>query len=303
MRLAGRMYGGKDLQVSSDVAGINAVPLDALQYRDRLNDEKFRSSLRPFPQFQQIRTGGLHPIGRLFYQGGSVEIEKPPSKGLALEFEYSVGRQRDDYSGPGAQDFFNRDNEWALTPWLRPHQLSWSYVYEFPFGSGKPILNGRGPWAVIFGNWSVSGLTSWASGAPIALRPLFNNTGGVVPFLRVQAVPGVNPHIRNAGPELYFNPAAFVEPDDFTIGNVSRSHPTLRDPGLHNHDVSVTKRMQLSAEKTLEFMFQGFNFINHANWNRPDAVIGPAAAPNTNAGKIIGSTGGRVVQLGLRYSF
>ena len=53
----------------------------------------------------------------------------------------------------------------------------------------------------------------------------------------------------------------------------------------------------------MEFTASGFNFINHANWNNPDVVIGTAAAPNANAGKIIGSTGGRVVQLGLRFSF
>jgi hypothetical protein len=32
-------------------------------------------------------------------------------------------------------------------------------------------------------------------------------------------------------------------------------------------------------------------------------MIGPATAPNVNAGKIIGSRGGRVIQLGLRFSF
>jgi hypothetical protein len=47
----------------------------------------------------------------------------------------------------------------------------------------------------------------------------------------------------------------------------------------------------------------GLNFLNHANWNTPDPVIGPANAPNVNAGKIIGSRGGRVIQLGARISF
>jgi len=47
----------------------------------------------------------------------------------------------------------------------------------------------------------------------------------------------------------------------------------------------------------------GLNFLNHANWNDPDTVIGPADAPNLNAGKIIGSRGGRVMQIGLRISF
>ncbi len=53
----------------------------------------------------------------------------------------------------------------------------------------------------------------------------------------------------------------------------------------------------------MEFSAAGFNFLNHANWNYPDNVIGPASAPNVNAGKIIGSRGGRVIQLSLRFSF
>jgi hypothetical protein len=43
--------------------------------------------------------------------------------------------------------------------------------------------------------------------------------------------------------------------------------------------------------------------MNHANWNDPDNVIGSATTPNLDAGKIIGSRGGRVIQLGLRLSF
>jgi hypothetical protein len=32
-------------------------------------------------------------------------------------------------------------------------------------------------------------------------------------------------------------------------------------------------------------------------------MIGPASAPNVDAGRIIGSHGGRVIQLGLKFSF
>ena len=58
-----------------------------------------------------------------------------------------------------------------------------------------------------------------------------------------------------------------------------------------------------SAERAVEFNAAGFNFLNHANWNEPDPVIGPPSAPNVNAGHIIGSRGGRVIQMGLRFSF
>ena len=151
--------------------------------------------------------------------------------------------------------------------------------------------------------WAVSGSSTITSGDPILLTPLFNNTGGVVPGLRVNVVDGVDPHVADPGPALWFNPAAFDQPPDFTVGNGPRAHPTLRNPLHQNHDLSLTKRISLASETTMEFSLVGLNFLNHANWSDPDAVIGPASAPNVNAGKIIGSRGSRVMQLGVRISF
>ena len=302
MRAGTEIYRGKDILLGGRSVGVNAISLDALAYRDVLNDESFRRTLRPFPQFQNFQTNGQFPLGRYNYHGADVGVQKRASHGLTLDFSYSLNRRWDDYSGPGAQDYFNRDNEWALSRGTRPHRLSLSYVYEVPFGKGKAMLSDS-KLRHVLGNWSVSGFTLWVSGDPTVLQPEFNNTGGVVRFLRVNAVPGMQAHVANPGPERYFNPAAFVDPPDFSIGGVPRTHPTLRNPGWNNHDLSLTKRVPLSGERSFELLFQGFNFINHGNWNAPDTVIGPANAPNVNAGKIIGSYGGRVVQLGMRFNF
>ena len=302
MRIGGQMYRGKDILLGGSSVGINAISLDALSYQDGLNDEALRRTLRPFPQFQLFQTNGQFPLGRYKYQSANFGVEKRASHGLTMDFSYSHIKQWDDYSGPGVQDYFNRDNEWAISRGLRPHRVSLSYVYELPFGEGKPMFKSA-MLKHLAGNWSVSGFTRWLSGDPLTMRPEFNNTGGVVRFLRVNTVPGVDPHVPNPGPELYFNPLAFADPDDFTIGDASRTHPTLRNPGWNNHDLAVTKRVPLAGERSLELLFQGFNFINHANWNDPDTVIGPDNARNVNAGRIIGSRGGRVVQLGMRFNF
>ena len=76
-----------------------------------------------------------------------------------------------------------------------------------------------------------------------------------------------------------------------------------REPGAQFHHLSLTKRFELSGDKTLEWVAEAFNFPNHANLNDPDTRIGPPASPNLNAGRIIGSTGGRVMQLGVRILF
>jgi hypothetical protein len=186
---------------------------------------------------------------------------------------------------------------------MRPHNLSLNYVYEIPLGEGKPLLNQAGILTKVLGDWSLSGFTRWMSGDPIVLSPMFNNTGGVVTGLRVNAVPGIDPRLSEPGPQMWFNPAAFAHPDDFALGNVPRTHPSLNNPSWQNHDLAISKRLPLSSEKSLELLLQSFNFLNTANWNNPDAEIGTSSAPNVNAGRIIGSRGGRVLQLGMRYNF
>ena len=230
-------------------------------------------------------------------------LRKRTGDGLSLDLEYSYRNRRDDYSGPGIQDPHDRESAWGLSNGFRPRRFSVAYTYELPLGPGKVLLPRRGPWAKLVTDWTVSGYTRWYGGDPIVLDPMFNNTGGIVPYLRVNAVPGISPHVDDPGPAGWFNPHAFVDPADFALGNVPRTHPTLRNPDHRNHDISITKRVVLSPEQSVEFLVQGFNFLNQGNWNDPDNEIGPANARNVNAGRIIGSRGGRVLQLGLRFHF
>jgi hypothetical protein len=210
----------------------------------------------------------------------------------------------DDYSGPfGTQDFYNRNNEWSLTSWNNPQVLTFNYVYELPFGSSKGLLAFADWRRYLVEGWAVSGDVSLAAGTPLALHPEFNNTGGVISALNVNVVPGVDPHVSDQSPSQWFNPAAFDQPADFTFGDASRTLSELSNPAVHSFDVNISKRVPVSAETTLEFNAAAFDVLNHADWNPPDTTIGPASAPNLGAGRIIGSHGGRVIQLGARFTF
>jgi hypothetical protein len=302
---AGASYsGGRNLLVSDFSANPNAISPDALQYRDQLNDEAFNQSQRPYPQYKGFALYSSYPGGRYFRDAGFVRLEKRASKGLSLSAYYEISKQMDDYSGPyGKQDFFNSQNEWSLTASNEPQRLQLSYVYELPVGANKPFFNYSDWRRFVVDGWSVSGTAVVGCGTPLALHPLFNNTGGVIAALRVNVMPGVDPDVTDRGPSKWFNPAAFDQPADFTLGNGSRTQSSLRNPGSQNYDLSVSKRVAVDAERAVEFNAAAFNFMNHASWNDPDTGIGPASAPNVNAGKIIGSRGGRVIQLGMRFSF
>jgi hypothetical protein len=295
---------GRNLLLGNSSSNPNAIHLSALEYRDRLNDEQFNRSLRPYPQYKKFDVYSSWPEGRYQRDAGNVRVEKRTSGGLSLSASYEFSKQMDDYSGPyGVQDYYNRKNEWSLTSSNTPHRLTWTYNYELPFGSGRMLFAVTDWRRHLVEGWSLSGVTTWISGEPVALRPQFNNTGTVIDGLNVNVVPGVDPEVPDQGPNLWFNPLAFAQPADFTTGDAARTHPSLRMPSNQNHDVALNKRISLSPEKSMELSMVGLNFINHANWNNPDVIIGTASAPNVNAGKIIGSRGGRVIQLGLRFSF
>ncbi len=296
--------GGKNLLVGNGAANPNAIPLEDLKYGNELNNLAFNQSLRPYPQYQGFNLYGLYPVGRYQRDAGFARVEKRLSQGLSVTAYFEFNKQMDDYSGPyGTQDFFNRQDEWSVTAGNRPERLDVSYTYELPIGPNKPFLRFPDWRRYLTDGWSVSGMGTVLSGDPIYLTPLFNNTGGVVQALQVDSVPGVDQHVANQGPSLWFNPAAFVQPPDFTIGDVSRTLAGLLNPGWQNWDMSLNKRFALASERTLEFNAAAFDFINHANWNDPSNVIGSTTTPNVNAGKIIGSRGGRVIQVGLRLSF
>ena len=294
---------GRDILVDNSVTNPNAVNPSDLSYRDALYNQAFRLTLQPFPQFTSFNLYGLYPAGRYHRNAGYVQVEKRETYGLSFAATYEYSRQLDNYSGPyGNQDLINLSHDWSATAYNPPQYIQLSYIYDLPLGSGKPLLDLESWGRPLVNGWSLSGMAYWNGGRPLALRPEFNNTGNVISTLYVNTVPGVDPHVPNPGPSQWFNLAAFAQPADFTLGNGPRTISNLLGPGYNSMDVSLDKRMPVGAT-SLDFNVTAFNFLNHANWNYPDTTIGPASAPNVDAGKIIGSNGGRVIQLGLTLSF
>jgi len=295
---------GQRMFVSNSAVNPNAIPLSFLSDRDALNSEAYRRTIRPYPQYQRFNVFSSWPSANYKRNAAAVRVEKRSASGLVVNSTYEFSKQMDDYSGPyGVQDFYNFKNEWSLTSSNNPHRLSLSFSYELPIGAKKPLLAFQDWRRYLVDGWSISGITAVQSGEPIALRPQFNNTGGVIEALRVNLVPGVDPTVENPNPNRWFNPGAFAQPADFTAGNGFRTHPQLLGPGNQNHDLSVSKRFAITAERVIELNAFGFNWTNTGNWADPDTVIGPASAPNVNAGRSIESRGGRVIQLGVRLSF
>jgi hypothetical protein len=174
----------------------------------------------------------------------------------------------------------------------RRQSLSINYSYSFP-NPGNAALR------AVIGNWTLSGLTTYISGAPFS--PTYN--GGGVDFTGSQnegaRLDEVGNPKENQAPGLIFNPNAFAIPAVGSIGNLGVNAFSL--PGYNDWDVSLTKFIPMGFEKGngLEVQVQGFNVWNHPQFNN----YGNSITSLSSFGKPTGDTGGRVLALDLHYRF
>ena len=172
-----------------------------------------------------------------------------------------------------------------------------------PFGRGKRFTSSNPVLSRIIGGWQIDGVLALQSGSPLRVRGANNfgiadrpNSTGVSAFIPTDQ--------RSAG--RWFDTTQFVNPADFTYGNISRLLPDVRGPGTTNIDFSVIKNTAIKERVSLQFRAESFNFSNHTNLLAPDTTFVPGADNKNRSGTfgtITRSRDARVVQLGMKLIF
>ncbi len=128
------------------------------------------------------------------------------------------------------------------------HNAVVSYVYELPFGPGKPLLQGlHGAPGRIVGGWQVNGITTFRSGAALRLTsPVSNNLGNRAGN-RPDRITDGNLPASERRVERWFDRTAFRDPVFGRYGNTGEG--VIRGPGLVNWDVSIFKTPRSSRER------------------------------------------------------
>jgi hypothetical protein len=199
----------------------------------------------------------------------------------------------------------------------RTHVGTASYSWLFP-RAGTGIKN------AILGEWQITGITSFVSGAPLqAIRGNFGMTGTLAsgqtlsnelingtPNVIMMPVLSCDP-TENVQSGYLFNPACFTPPSPGKNGNWQL--PYMKGQSYWNHDLSVFKNFSLGGEKRLQLRFSAYNFLNHPipypddNQNLTvDFLNGKLdTAEHPDFGKLPTDRkfGRRIVQLGVRFSF
>lgn len=244
-------------------------------------------ALRPFPQYLNI-VDWQEPTGSSMYHALQMKLQKRFSKGLSFLVSYTASKT---LSNAGTNSFSSgiarpplteeRGLEWAVAGNDIPQNLVASFVYELPFGPGKPFADKPGAVGKIIGGWQVAGIARYFSGTPIGIRggpslPIFGGPN------RPNAIPGASARSSiSAGdfdPETdrYLNINAFSAPAAFTRGNLGPRLPSTRTFASLNEDLSIFKRVPIREQIAVEFRAEFYNAFNRVvfggpstNWNSP----------------------------------
>jgi len=273
-------------------------------------------AVQPFPTVAStwgpLFTVGT-PLGNSDYQALQIGVTKRTSHGLSLQASYNLSSAHGDtdtafqelwWTGP-LQDVYNLEHErHAIASFDQTHIVKGYIVYELPFGKGKSVLsNAGGGLNALVGGWTVNSGFHYNSGNPLRITstnwyPGMNN---VYPVLAANC----NLHSGSFNGQIgstYFNPACFSNPTNGEFGNSPVYNANLRGFGLATEDIGVNKYFTFGSDGhyKLNVRFDMFNAFNRHSY------AGPLTGVDGNLGKITdggGTPGGRVGQLGARFTF
>ena len=214
----------------------------------------------------------------------------------AYTWSHALG---DSYSGPQInelqplRDFRNYQAEYGNTNYDVRHLLSLSWIYELPWGKGKPLAGSlSGIPNAIIGGWKFGGIANFRTGQYLTITDIVDNSnaGGSRP----DAISD-----PNGGPRTisqWFDTGAFRRAAQFTFGNAGTG--IVEGPGAVNFDLALHKDFPVRENQRIQFRVEFFNAFNHPNLGNPATAFGAG-----NFGTISGSGPGRSIQFGLRFDF
>jgi hypothetical protein len=104
-----------------------------------------------------------------------------------------------------------------------------------------------------------------------------------------------NPHLSHPTAQEWFNTSAFSIPVN-SFGNFGKD--VLRSQAVYNVDFSLFRTIHIKERLQMEIRGEAFNVLNHFMLGTPGVDIG-----TSDAGVILGDTGPRIIQLGMKLRF
>ncbi len=261
---------------------------------------------RIMPAYALVRP--TFSAARSWYDSLQASLRMLPTRGLNFLASYTLGKTTDHVSGlniggegrpvlPVVQgDAASLDR--ALAAEKGPALFDARHRFVLSFGYELPRLTDRSPIVrVLAGGWQLNGIYQVQTGFPLTV------TQGTVLDIRFMTSRPDMTCDANDGPRTtaqYFNTTCFaalsLAQTGERPGNAGRN--TVRGPGFQRTDLSLFKNFDLGRRHRVQARIEAFNILNQPRFGQPNGVFGTAPF-----GQITTADDGRIIQLGLKYSF
>jgi hypothetical protein len=253
-------------------------------------------------------------VKRAFDHGFQIMGAYTWSKSIDFGGSYAAQVQTGSSQGTNFWDPNNRGLDRSVSAFDQTQRAVISYVWEPPFGKGRPFLANTPVVSQIVGGWRVGGISTFSSGFPLGIANTGFGRPNVIanPVLPSQdqiigngvasvTVPTGQTIVPPAGYKLIFNPYAFAAPvltvpkvgspgvtvnvaDPYYYGDAPRLFDSIRGPGIDNFDISLFRTFNLRERLRLDVRLDAFNALNRVQPGTPGLGFG---GPNlTTAGSI-----------------
>ena len=255
---------------------------------------------------------GTASSGNQSYNSLQLVFQKRLAQGLEFQANYTWSKCMSDaigYYGAGGQsgsqsayfqNEYNAASEWGPCFYDVEHIFSGYLTYDLPFGRNRAFgKNMNKVVNAVVGDWQLNAIPSWHSGFPLTISAN-DNSGTNSRGARANCIaPGTELGEQNApaalgGGYLWFDPTAYSQPSS-GFGNCGVG--TIRGPGLHTVDMSISKQFLTFEHQNLEIRGEFLNVSNTPILNAPNHSIG------STLGLLNSSQGARNIQLGVKYNF
>jgi len=233
----------------------------------------------------------LTNLGGSTYNAGTVELRRRLTKGLLFDVNYT-------FSKGMASVFLSQRAPLtkALSPLNITHALKMNWIYELPFGQGKPLLgNAHGVLGKVISGWSINGTGRLQSGDPVNLGNIrligmtrsdvqaasgmnFNDGAKIAYYLpqdviqntirafNVSATSATGYGTLGAPTGRYIAPANGPGCIEVYSGQCGGTSVVMYGPHFTRFDISAVKKTKLTERVTLEIRGELLNAFNNINF-------------------------------------
>ncbi|MEK7408282.1 MAG: TonB-dependent receptor [Acidobacteriota bacterium] len=225
--------------------------------------------LRQFPQMNGLYRAN-YPGGKLHSNALEIQFLHRFSHGFHLNLAYTEMRA---YEKTFIADEFALPPAYLPTQNGRPHRLTGTGIFEFPFGKGRHFWK-NGPLNWVFGGWQVGATYEWQPGSLLEWPNLFYS--GDPKDIAIGS-PSINQWFNTANFER--NPSK--APAAFHRRVFPRVIEGLRGPQMNIWQSNLLRQFSLRERISLEFRFDALNLANRSQFTNPNTT-----PTSTNFGRL-----------------